>query len=232
MLTRNSGKPLSALEQGEVVKRLLAFGWTEAQVARKTGYSQTHIANLLTLSSAPAEVTEMVRKGEVSARLATEVVHKTGDQAAQVLGDALAKARQAGKEKVTAKHLSGNRAEKTSNQVNRMTLTRAYQIVHDCNAVYMATMGLLNFPPPSLKGYSLAEMIEAKGLVRAHEENQPAPKTITCTCDDRLIAALYVACHWEGGDPKDCEAVVVCDGNAVIVLRADMMSEKQNVELP
>jgi ParB/RepB/Spo0J family partition protein len=106
MLTRNSGKPLSSLEQAEVIKRLLAFGWTEQEVAKKTGYSATHIANLVRLVSAPVQVREMVARGEVSARQAVETIRREGDGAVQALGEALATAREAGKSKATGKHLS------------------------------------------------------------------------------------------------------------------------------
>lgn len=109
MLTRNSGKPLTSLEQAEVVKRLLAFGWAEGEIAKKTGYSVTHIANLLRLAAAPAQITEMVRNGEVSARQAVKTIRKEGEGAADVLGAALAKAREAGKSKATGKHVAPKR---------------------------------------------------------------------------------------------------------------------------
>ncbi len=105
MITRNGGKPLTILEQTVVVKRLLAFGWTEADVAKKTGYSPTHIANLLRLSAAPSEITEMVRNGEVSARVAVDVMRTEGDNAPEVLKTAVKTAQESGKTKATAKHI-------------------------------------------------------------------------------------------------------------------------------
>jgi len=105
LITRNSGKPLSALEQSEVVKRLLGFGWSEQEIAKKTGFSSTHIDNLMKLSAAPVAVTEMVKNGEVSARLAMDTLRSDGDQAAETLRSAVETAKQEGKSRATAKHL-------------------------------------------------------------------------------------------------------------------------------
>ncbi len=79
MLTRNSGKPLTSLEQACVIKRLFGFGWSQTEIAKKTGYSVPHIGNLIELSSAPAEVQQLVSEGKVSATLATQIVRKEGE---------------------------------------------------------------------------------------------------------------------------------------------------------
>lgn len=105
MITRNGGKPLTMMEQSAVIKRLLAFNWSESEIAKKTGYSATHITNLLRLSAAPAEVAEMVKNGEVSAQTAVNVMRQEGDKAPKVLKAAVATAREQGKTKATAKHI-------------------------------------------------------------------------------------------------------------------------------
>jgi ParB-like chromosome segregation protein Spo0J len=43
----NSGKPFNAIENGAVYKRLLAFGWTMAQVAQRAGISVSKISDTL-----------------------------------------------------------------------------------------------------------------------------------------------------------------------------------------
>ena len=107
MLTRNGGKPLSFLEQAEVVKRLMGYGWTDASIAKKTGYSSTHIGNLISLSAAPVEITNMVAAGEVSATLAVNTVRKEGALlAGPKLKDAVKVAKESGKSKATAKHVA------------------------------------------------------------------------------------------------------------------------------
>lgn len=105
MITRNGGKALTALEQAEVIKRLLAYGWKEAEIARKTGFSGTHVTNLLRLSAAPAEVVELVKAGKVSARVAGDVLRRDGERAPGVLKAAVESAKEQGRSKATAKHV-------------------------------------------------------------------------------------------------------------------------------
>jgi ParB family transcriptional regulator, chromosome partitioning protein len=80
LLTSNNGLPLTPLEKAAVVKRLLTFSWTQADIARKLGMSQTYIGNLVALIGAPAAVKEMVAKGEVSATTAIQVVKEGEDK--------------------------------------------------------------------------------------------------------------------------------------------------------
>ncbi len=106
MLTRNSGKPLTGIEQAGVIKRLLAFGWSQTEISKKTGFTPPHIGNLLTLAGAPVAVQEMVKQGKVSATLATEVVKSDGpEKATEVLKDAVGDAESKGKKKATKKNV-------------------------------------------------------------------------------------------------------------------------------
>lgn len=105
MITRNSGKALSTLEQAEVVRRLLDFGWSEPEIARKTGYSGTHIANLVKLIAAPEEVKALVREGKVSARHAIETIRRQGEAAKESLAQAVETAEASGAKRATGKHM-------------------------------------------------------------------------------------------------------------------------------
>jgi ParB family chromosome partitioning protein len=105
----NSGKPLTALEQGVVVKRLLALGWSIEQTAEEISRSVTHVNNLLELQEAPEQVKKMIAEGAVTATLAQTVLResKTVDAAVAKLTSAVEKAKVAGKGKATAKHVDG-----------------------------------------------------------------------------------------------------------------------------
>ena len=106
MVARNTGKNLSQLELGFACKRLIAFGWVEADIAQKSGYSTQHIRNVLSLASAPTEVTKMVERGEVSASLATQAIAAEGNEGAkETLTQAvnIAKAEEAAKPKKPVK---------------------------------------------------------------------------------------------------------------------------------
>lgn len=105
MITRNSGKPLTMLEQASVVKRLFAFGWSEGDICKKTGFSLSHVKNLEVLSGASPVVHDMVREGKVSATQAVKTVKTKGAGATEVLQTAVTNAEASGKKKATAKHV-------------------------------------------------------------------------------------------------------------------------------
>jgi ParB family transcriptional regulator, chromosome partitioning protein len=107
----NEGKPLTALEQSKVVKRLLQFGWSEEDIATRTGKTVQTIKNYLELSAASPAVHQMVAAGEVSATLATQVVKEHGSQATEVLTTAVETAKAAGKSKATAKQVKESEAK-------------------------------------------------------------------------------------------------------------------------
>lgn len=108
MIVRNSGKPLSPLEQGLVFRRLMALGWSDSIIAKKAGISRVHVSNLIALSDAPKALTNMVREGAVSATLAITTLNKhKGDAkaASTELKEAVKEAKKAGKTRATAKHV-------------------------------------------------------------------------------------------------------------------------------
>jgi ParB-like chromosome segregation protein Spo0J len=105
MLTRNGGKPLTALETAEVVKQLLGFGWDVAKVSAKTGIPGYTIARHLELLEAPAPVLAMVERGEVSASLAVAVVKASPADAPAILQEAGEIAYASGSTRTAPKHV-------------------------------------------------------------------------------------------------------------------------------
>jgi carbamoylphosphate synthase small subunit len=128
MITRNSGKPLTSMEQAEVVKRLMAFNWSIGDVVKKTGFSRTHINNLLSLSAAPAAVTDLVKQGKVSARQAVKTIRQEGGKAAEVLTQAVKTAGEAGKRRATGKHIEVTGTVKVEEPVTVSLSDRLRQI--------------------------------------------------------------------------------------------------------
>jgi ParB family transcriptional regulator, chromosome partitioning protein len=78
LLTANNGLPLSQLEQAEVVKRLLSYGWSEAEIGKRMGRSRQHVMNLLALSEVPESVRACVVTGQVSGTAAVALVRREG----------------------------------------------------------------------------------------------------------------------------------------------------------
>lgn len=92
--------------------------------------------------------------------------------------------------------------EERAREINRWMLDHSWY-----------SMGLKDEKPPSLQEVSLEEMIEATKIVKGF--GSP-----TITCDNRLIAALYVAYHYSA--PKDIDSAdTICeaaDGRMVVVV--------------
>lgn len=106
MIVRNSGKPLTAIEQARVFKRLLDYGLKESEIAQKVGKSRQWIVSMLELNAAPEELKTLVKTGKVTATLAQQTLAKEGgERAAETLTKAVKKAESEGKKKATAKHV-------------------------------------------------------------------------------------------------------------------------------
>ena len=106
MLTRNNVKSLTTIEQAFVVKRLLAFGWNKLDVQAKTGFSVTHVNNMLDMLAAPPEIIEMLKKDQVSTRLALKTIKEKGDKAPAALKKGIENAKAQGKKKATGRTVS------------------------------------------------------------------------------------------------------------------------------
>jgi hypothetical protein len=107
VFTSNTNRRLTDLEKANGCKRLAAFGWTPDQIAKKIGMTRQRVDQLLILANAPTAVQQMVKAGEVSGSVAVDVVRQHGDDAGQVLGGELEKAKAQGKGKVTAGTMKG-----------------------------------------------------------------------------------------------------------------------------
>lgn len=60
MITRNSGAPLTKLEQGMVFLRMLRFGWQQNQIAKKVAKSPAYVNQCIALANAPQKVQDLL----------------------------------------------------------------------------------------------------------------------------------------------------------------------------
>lgn len=155
VITSQEGKKLSALELADGYKRLLAFGWTLDQIAKKVGKTRQHVEQVMTLGNANTDVQLLVASGQVSATTAVQVVRQHGEDAGKVLGGELQKAHATGKKKVTAGSMRGPTISRTK-----------------LDAIRLAALELLNAIP----GESLTEAspestltLPAALVVRLHQ---------------------------------------------------------------
>ncbi|MDE2232560.1 MAG: hypothetical protein KGJ90_00310 [Patescibacteria group bacterium] len=118
LITRNSGKQLTPLEQASVCKRLSAFGWDQRQIAKKLAYSDSYISQLLGLTTLPEEARKLVADGAVSAAAALNEVRTSGEVVGvETLKQAVEEAAADGKTKATPKRINEVRQEKVSRGV-------------------------------------------------------------------------------------------------------------------
>lgn len=85
MFTKNSGKPLTPLEQAEGVKRLVAYGWDNKKMADTLNKSTVYIGKLITLGGAPQEIKNLIIKGMLSSTFAIDLLRGAPEKISEVL---------------------------------------------------------------------------------------------------------------------------------------------------
>lgn len=89
-----------------------------------------------------------------------------------------------------------------------------YLVLHDDDGNHLNGKDV-----PSLKDYTLGQMVEATRMVeeanRRPEGHTGAWHTQT-VCDDRLLAALYVAHHYPASDPESIEPICLLPGGQLV----------------
>lgn len=74
MVLSNEGKPLNPLELAEGVRRLLAYGWSQKDIASKMAMSPAYVNRLNLLNTAPKKFIKLIASGEISSSLALQVI--------------------------------------------------------------------------------------------------------------------------------------------------------------
>lgn len=137
MIVRNSGKPLTAIEQARVFKRLLDFGLSQTEIASKVGKSRQWVVNMLELNAAPEELKTLVKSGKVTATLAHKTLSKEGGtEATKTLTKAVKKAEKEGKTKATEKHVKPSAKSELRELFDGLT----FKAGADCSAGYSVQM--------------------------------------------------------------------------------------------
>lgn len=113
MVLTNDGKKLEPLELSEAIRRLIAYEYTELEIAKRFGKSPSYINRLNSLNSAPQKLRKAIEKGKVSATLAMDMIAgKRLDELMEKLeaGEALADSKEESiapaLKKITNKHVA------------------------------------------------------------------------------------------------------------------------------
>jgi ParB/RepB/Spo0J family partition protein len=117
-LIYNDGKPLTMLEQSEVIKRLLNFGWKVTDVVKKTGKARGYIENLMLLTRTSLKVQHYIREEKISAHAVTQIMQAVKGDAEKALSEveqAIKTAGESGKAKATPKHVATKEVKSQNN---------------------------------------------------------------------------------------------------------------------
>lgn len=110
IMNSNSQLPLTPYEQSRVVKELAGFNLLPDEIALLVGKSRTTVDKLLAFSQANHDVQTLVKEGSVAVDAAVDRVKEHGEAAGEVLAGDVAKAKAAGKKKVTKSFIAPNSA--------------------------------------------------------------------------------------------------------------------------
>ncbi|WP_338501587.1 DNA-binding protein [Erwinia aphidicola] len=101
MVTSSQGKALAPLERAAAYHRLINQGWTPAEVAKKVKRSVADVDQHLQLLDCSDGLIAMVKSGEVAPTTAVALSRQHGTQAETIAQAQMAKAKAAGKSKLT-----------------------------------------------------------------------------------------------------------------------------------
>jgi ParB/RepB/Spo0J family partition protein len=116
-LINNDGKPFTMLEQSEVIKRLMNFGWKVTDIVKKTGKARGYIENLILLTQLSMKDHNLVKNNKISAHAVIQIMQAVkGDpeKASAEIESAIKAAKDAGKEKATPKHVASDKVKAQS----------------------------------------------------------------------------------------------------------------------
>ena len=117
LLSDNSGKPLTMSESSEVIKRLINFNFTIAEISKKTGMNRNKINQLIEISKLNPETIREIDKGNVAATSVLDVVKEKGIDAGQELVK-----KSVGAKNKTSKNKRVSKKEILQSDTNKKTL--------------------------------------------------------------------------------------------------------------
>jgi len=106
MITSASGLALTPLQLGVQYRKLIGFGWTEAQIANRRGKSGQHVKDMIQLAEANSDVHQAINAGQITGTAALKMVKQHGSKAGAVIQEGLEHAKAEGKDKVTPRALA------------------------------------------------------------------------------------------------------------------------------
>src|SRR5258708_267471 len=86
-IVHNQGKPLTAIEQAKVFKRLIDLGWAQKDIAAKAGMSGGRVSQLLELLTLPLVLQKFITEGKASASMVLATFKKYNEDVALAIAE-------------------------------------------------------------------------------------------------------------------------------------------------
>lgn len=105
LVIENTGEPLTPLEIGIAIARLMKYGQEPKDIAKRLGITTKYLGDLISLVESPPAVRNMVATNRVAAKTAIEAIAQHGADAAKVLRGAVDHAEASGKTRATPRNV-------------------------------------------------------------------------------------------------------------------------------
>ncbi|CAO94989.1 ParB/RepB/Spo0J family partition protein [Erwinia tasmaniensis] len=120
MITSSQGRALTPVERARAYQRLSNQGLSPKEIAVKVKRSSVDVDNHLNLLSAPDELIDMVKQGEVAMTTALSMTREHGASAATVAKEKLTEQKARGKNKLTSSAASTKFSAKKSARIVKL----------------------------------------------------------------------------------------------------------------
>ncbi|MEO0804229.1 MAG: hypothetical protein AAFY57_18450 [Cyanobacteria bacterium J06642_2] len=133
-LIRNEARGLDPLDRAEVICQLIHRGWTDSELARRTGKSPSYIGKLANLACATPQVMQLIEQGKVAASTVMNTMRasREPEDVASVITEAVWIAEREGRKKATisiVKEVERRRAQANSSETSAREVVELRQRV-------------------------------------------------------------------------------------------------------
>lgn len=183
--TSNSQLQLEPIQRGRVYISLRDdFGYTRQQIAAEVNKSLAHVDQLILLAGGSAEVLQAVEAGQISSTEAVKLTREFGDDAPAELERRKEAAKEAGKDRVTAKVAAPKKSAAPSRPKIDMVVSAAVVLVNRLNMETLADLDNSQEFDAVVPSFALADLIHAINDMREYGKALDADKQEDLFLDD------------------------------------------------
>lgn len=125
-ISENSGKKLTTIEEADVYKKLIGFGWSKAEIGKRIGKSAAHVGQVLSILDSGDAAKEAVNSGKIAPSTVSKLMSQNNQNAEKV-----DKIIQENIQKNPEKKISSSKVLKIKNSSYREKLDKAVEIIED-----------------------------------------------------------------------------------------------------